>query len=625
VAPHLNGLEAWFDSPYPYPKLDILAVPEFAFGGMENPGLIVLADRMLVPEGQETPRKMRRINEVVAHELGHMWFGNLVTLAWWDDFWLNESFAEWIGNRMGQTVVDADGFTRARVNASQSALLSDGRATMRPVRTEVDPSHIFETTNFLAYPKGEALLSMVEAWLGPDTFQTGVRNYINANAWGNATSADLFAALGDASGKDVGAMMGPWLDRPGGPLVRLSVDNTTLTWSQSRFLAHGAEADADVQWQIPLSIRWADDGGVHTGVVLLDGDEGTHDLNAEGAVQWLLPTADGVGYLAWHLPDPQLEALLAAGHALSGPERQAIVGDLELLTKAGVYTGGHLLRLLEGFAEETDPRVMRSVMSAQSALGSVVEDDQEDAWGAYLVQTRSPWLTRIGLEAIEGEDAEIPALRTRLMDSLVKHADDEAVLAHLKTQASAFLADTNAVPIQLAGMALGATAMRSEPAFQQEMLDRWEAETEPHFKGIFLRAASLVPGDAQVERALAMAVEDKRPLREAITLSAGALATVDDRDFSLQWTIDNYDRIAEMLPPQRRASLVYRGAGCDAERWQKAVDFFGHESRATTGTERAIREGAESVALCLAQRELHGESIQAYLASRTADTEAPEE
>ena len=622
IGPLLDTLETWFGSPYPFDKLELLAIPEFAFGGMENPGLILLTDQLLAEPDQITPRQERRVIEVAAHELAHMWFGNLVTLEWWDDFWLNESFAEWMGNRMGEVVYDREGFQFTRIGGAQGALSSDARGTMRPVRTEIDPQRIFETTNFLAYPKGEALLSMTEIWLGPDVFQAGVRAYIEAHREGNASAEDLFQALSAASGEDVGAMLLPWLDRPGGPLVRFTREGGELQWTQERFLSVGAEAERAVHWTVPLRVRWADDAGVHDELLVLQGAEGAASLPVEGEVQWFLPVADGVGYLAWSLSEDDLRALIEAGDALTGPERYAVVGNLELLTQAGEIPAGQLLQLLEGFSAEAHPRVMRAVLSAQAFAEDAVTDEMKPAWATYVQKTRGPWLERLGMAPVEGEDPEIPGLRSRLMNSLLDEADDPAVLAHALSLAEQFLADPASTHPAAGRFGLFARAERAEPEFQDQMLQRWKDTANPNLRGTWLSAYALVPGEAQRARALELALGDEVSLQEMFTLINAAFDEDEEADDALDWTIAHYDELKARVPPHFLPGMVYVGGGCDLERWERTLAFFEPKIEEVPGFARTIKEGSEGVQLCVARRAAHGESVSAYLAALVEADEA---
>lgn len=225
AAAHLELLAGYFDRPYPYAKLDLVAVPELGFGAMENAGLISFReDRVLLDPKTASAEARQAMASSLAHEIAHHWFGNLVTMRWWDDLWLNEGFANWIEGKIIDTWRPA---TNARLEALRGKLsvmeldaLDSARAVRQKVSGSADAEDAFDD---ITYDKGSAVLGMLEAWLGPDTFRDGVRGYVKAHEFGSATAADLFAALGRASGRDVAKVATTFLDQPGVPLVRAAL------------------------------------------------------------------------------------------------------------------------------------------------------------------------------------------------------------------------------------------------------------------------------------------------------------------------------------------------------------------------------------------------------------------
>src|SRR5439155_17675029 len=243
--PLVAALEKYFGLPYPYRKLDLLAVPEFWPGAMENAGAIAFADRILLidPRAASAGQK-RTLVAVDAHELAHMWFGDLVTMKWWDDLWLNESFASWMGDKITQEVAPEYEMPLAEVEETQRAMLRDAQRSTRPIRAPIDVfDNIDEAFDELTYDKGQAVLTMFEAWLGPETFRKGVVAYLKAHAWGSATASDLWASLSKTAGRDVAGPMSTFLDQPGVPLVKVDLlPGGKVRLSQERFLNEGAAA-----------------------------------------------------------------------------------------------------------------------------------------------------------------------------------------------------------------------------------------------------------------------------------------------------------------------------------------------------------------------------------------------
>ena len=219
--PLLAALERYFGRPYPYEKLDLIAVPEFWPGAMENPGAITFRDTILLLDARGASAAQREAHVTInAHELAHMWFGDLVTMEWWDDLWLNESFASWMGDKAAEEAFPELRTAVSDVATLQGAMVTDARLSTRAIRQPVSAlDNLLQAADTLAYQKGEAVLGMVEAWVGPEAFRKGVLDYLAAHEWKNASAADLWRALGKAAGKDVGGVLATFLDQPGIPLV----------------------------------------------------------------------------------------------------------------------------------------------------------------------------------------------------------------------------------------------------------------------------------------------------------------------------------------------------------------------------------------------------------------------
>jgi len=293
-----------------------------------------------------------------------------------------------------------------------------------------------------------------------------------------------------------------------------------------------------------------------------------------------------------------------------------------MLTAAGKLSGGDLLLFLAQLSDDEDMMVQRSIVSAQGFVSDVVQgEEMKAAWGHYVRTHHGPLLERIGREASEGEDPETANLRATLMASLLEDGEDPQLQAELDAMAQAFLETPTSIPNEMASMALRSFAERAAPELQAEWIERMKSTDNPIHRGIYASAIGHFPSPEAQEVAIELAMSEEVATREMWALLSGALAEEEEADTrQLDWTIENYEAILERLPPQRRSSLVYAGAGCDEAKWSKAVAFFGDESRRTPGVERAIREGTESLKVCLTRREIHTESVRAYLADQMPDS-----
>ena len=479
AAAHLKLLGEYFDRPYPYAKLDLLAVPEFGFGAMENAGLVTFREDLVLLDPQRASVAARRsMAENVAHELAHHWFGNLVTMEWWDDLWLNEGFATW----MEAKVVDA---WHPAMNARLEALgekgwvmgfdaLDTARAVRQPVRSNSEAEEAFDG---ITYEKGASVIEMLESWLGPDAFREGVRAYIKAHEHGNATSADLFAALSKASGKEVWPIASTFLDQPGVPLVRAALvcdgakgatgaagKGPRVTLAQARFHARlAAPGDtAGAAWRIPLCVAY--EGGEKAGPAcgVLEGPGGEIALPGGRCPRWIYPNAHESGYFRFALPRAQLSALAGAGKDLDVRSRIGLLNNAWALVQSGDLGADALLDLLSGMRRERHRLVIGQLIDTLTSVSdTLVSDDLRPAFQAYASSLLLPIARELGWEAQKTDTDEERLLRKAALSALATLAEDPWLAAEADRRATAYLKEPRSVDGDVAAIALRASTRRA--------------------------------------------------------------------------------------------------------------------------------------------------------------------
>ncbi len=264
--PLIHALEDYFDIPYPYAKLDLVAVPEFNYGAMENVGLITFRDTALLRDPKAlTLSQKQGLASIIAHEMAHMWFGNLVTPVWWNDLWLNESFASWMALKTVNQVFPEYEMANNDIRSRQHAMDTDARSTSQPIHRPIAASdsmtHLFDA---LAYNKGMAVLDMVEDWMGKDAFRKGMTQYMNDNAWGNADVFDLAESLSTVVDSDVLAIMKSFVNQAGIPLLTVEpVGSDRIRITQQRYAQYGVQLEYPVRWTIPVVLKYSDGQDVH--------------------------------------------------------------------------------------------------------------------------------------------------------------------------------------------------------------------------------------------------------------------------------------------------------------------------------------------------------------------------
>lgn len=377
AGPILSALTSYLDSPYPYAKLDQLAAPAFGAWAMENPGLVIYREQALLLGEDASPTSRQLLQDVMAHELAHMWFGNQVTLRWWDELWINESLPTWLGAKVGAEVEPQLQSSLLQLVRALSIKERDGFGHARPLRR-----HIAERKDIEAawgtdvYDKGAAILTMIESWVGENRFRDGLRSHLARYAGGHAGAAELVASLEQASGKPVGELLIPFVEQPGIPLLSLDVicraDRVVLRYRQSRYHPAPGEPPAGGHWAIPACIRAFARDAEQTLCSLLDAPEGEIELEAAFCPDFFHPNAAEHGYYQWEISPRQVARLAAAGERLSLAERIALPARAAAAFEAGALSAETLRDVLRACARDPHSETLRAVLD--------VLDDIHWAW-----------------------------------------------------------------------------------------------------------------------------------------------------------------------------------------------------------------------------------------------------
>lgn len=482
VATHALG---WFTEyyaiPYPGDKVDLLAIPDFAFGAMENLGCVTFREvLLLVDPSTASQPELQHVADVVNHELAHMWFGDLVTMAWWEGIWLNEAFATFMEISCSDVYrPDWDvwtTFSRMRSVAFGTDALAATRPIEFPVITPEDAEGMFD---ILTYEKGASVVRMLEQFLGAEVFRDGVRHYLDAHAYRNTETSDLWDSLEHVSGQPVRSMMEGWILQGGHPLVEVASTPTGSRLSQRHFTLDPNAAD-DRSWQIPLGIRTEHEGTI-TAHRLLLGDSPI-ELTHEGRV--LTANADAAGfYRVADAPSSRSDLIATRGAHRSAGERHGAVDDAWALTVAGHETAENWLTLADALAEDTDLTVWQALASGAGQLVHLLDDDPEamDLLRARIGRLAGPALDRLGFEHETDDDdrtRERRAVLIRIMGSLAHDHDTIEACRRL----------VDADDPTLANAALGVVVRHGGRPEADRIRAIWQEATDPQTEQRHLRA-----------------------------------------------------------------------------------------------------------------------------------------
>jgi alanyl aminopeptidase len=597
----LDALSRWFGLPYPYEKLDLVGVPNFAAGAMENVGLVTFRERLVLLDADEAPANDRLWAQVViAHELAHMWFGNLVTMRWWDDLWLNEAFATWMEM---DCVAQVDPGLDADVEAVAETLrvmdhdaLTEARSIRQPI---VDGGDVLNAFDGITYSKGAGVVRMVEAWLGRDAFREGVRAYLREHAHGNAETADLLRALARVSGQPVDEVLRTWLDQPGLPVVtaRLSPDGLSVDLEQRRYLPDDAPSEA--WWHIPMGLRFGTaDGAVHSTTVLLTTRRARFPLPTAVPATWLHPNADEAGYYHWAVDAAALRGLIGPQRAaLTTSERLGLVEHLGALFESGAVGVEDYLRALDALATDTHRLVLAALCSALRKLQRLfVGPAQQPDFARWVRRLLDPHLVRLGSRPRPEDDSAERLLRPLIVQTLAEADPEHAVHAELRDLAETLLRDSTGGDPELAQSALVVAALHGDAAYFEAVAAALRHAPTPAHRAAALAAMGHAPTPTLARSALDLFLTDTLRAQDFFGLvrSTRRLDTVQDAVWS--WLDAHWDAVAAKLGDEACAHLPSLAAGTHRVELATRVErFFAVPSRRKPGLERHLRQVLEDI------------------------------
>ena len=537
-------LEDYFGQPFPYPKLDQITSPIMP-GAMENAGADLYNDSILIMDDKASTGQKRTFGMVVAHELAHQWFGDLVTPEWWDDIWLNESFANWMGYRIGDQWrpdlnIKAGALAEGFAAMGTDALLA-GRPIHQPIRTNAQIDEAFDS---ITYGKGGHVVAMIAAYMGDTKFRDGVRRYMAAHENGNATSTDFFAAMAEAAGDPrIVPAMQSFTDQQGVPLVTFSGGKGgKYTVSQSRYVRLGTTAPA-TRWGIPLCMRRAAEARCELMT------EASMPLVFKGKGP-LVPNVGGTGYYRFELPKKDWDALIVRADKLPGGEALALADSLLSSFRAGRASASQLAALARKLAGNPDSYASEAGIDGLETLygTGMMDDAAKIAYRKFIARLYRPRLARLGFtpkaDAYAGEDPEKSQQRLQIVGRLAGTAHDSALRGQLAAAAGAFLGgDKAALDPALYGAAFETWLAAGGMAAAKQLTDRGLGSQDPLLRPAAL-AAVAASGDAAVAKWLLDEFKDDRLRRsERVGLVRGVIQTGGTRDLGFEWLGRNFDTL----------------------------------------------------------------------------------
>jgi alanyl aminopeptidase len=601
----LQNLESYFGSPYPYEKLDFIAVPNFTFGAMENAGLVTYRSSLLLLEDEPRLAEQSSTLNVIAHELAHMWYGNLVTMAWWDDLWLNEAFASWMASKVMMDLYPEQNFKGRLVQ--EGAFGADASPTVRPVKKVVKSQTDVMDGLGLNYSKGESILQLIESMVGEKAFQKGIQTYMKNNAWRNAQADDLWKVLSTVADFDVPAMMKTYLEQPSYPLIEFAANGEV---SQSRYHLKGAEVEPQT-WIVPLAIRYKKNGKVSRTNLFLNETKTTVSELADA--DWIFPNENAMGYMRWKVSTEQLSALLKDMSVLNVREKKSLLFNIEALFSAGKIELGEMMAAMDALVDDSDPMIGRAVVSTMNDFLYLVDIDNEAMFGQFIAKKLTPWFERLGVVDQPDDSTDTTRLRGSVYGILSRYANTPQVEQVSTELANKYLADPTSVPRSIATRALRNMARFSEQDWFTKLKDYYVSHSDANTRGTVSRAM-IFTNENKIEKTLDFALTEHVSPANTITSVYAAMSGLDDQTMFYAWLEKNFAALSKKMPAYHMARMPeYFSSSCDAGNIKLAENFFADKKENFEGMARSYDIAIYSAKQCVSLKEANQANFNRYL------------
>ncbi len=616
----LHYYDTYFGIKYPMPKLDMIAIPDFEAGAMENFGAITYRETdFLIDARTASDRQKQTVAEVVAHEMAHQWFGDMVTMEWWNNLWLNEGFATWMEDKpvaAWHPEWNIPEQVAARMNGT---LDLDAARITRTIRAEANtPDQINEMFDGITYYKGGAVLGMVENYLGEEVFRQGVHNYLQAHLFANATAEDFWTAQTANSHKPVDKLMSSFIAQPGEPLLTFGAPSgSDAPVAQQRFfLSPSMKAPEAQAWTVPVCVR---SGSGAASCNLLTAASGQVP---SGSGDFFYANAGGKGYYRSSYP-PEVYAKLLSNveTGLTPEERISLIGDEWAQVRAGKQPIGASLDLAAAVKQDASSNVLdASTRPIASAFNSIAENAADrDKLAAWVRATYEPVLDAQGMPAASDTPAK-KALRDALFSLVGNYGKSPKVIAEAKQITQIYLNNPGAVDPTLGTIAEEIAAQNGDAALFDQLQKKFETPGDPQLQETSLHLLTAFREPALIIRALDYAASGKVRNQDSIFVFVGLLGNPDTRDVAWNYMQQNWPKVQAQITTMMGGRLVgAAGSFCSAEKSAEVEHFFTEHK--VPAAERALARAKNQISDCIELRAAQEPNLEKWLAGEAGSSQ----
>jgi aminopeptidase N/puromycin-sensitive aminopeptidase len=611
----LHYYNNYFGIPYPLKKLDLIALPDFEAGAMENFGAITYRETaLLIDPKTASIGAQKEVALVIAHEMAHQWFGDMVTMQWWDNIWLNEGFATWMESKPVAAMHPEWNIGESVADGLDGTLNLDAQPTTHAIRAKADTrDEIEQMFDGISYGKASDVLLTVENYLGEETFRKGVHNYLAAHKYSNATAEDFWGAQTAASHKPVDKIMESLVAQPGEPILTFGEPTGgKVAVSQKRFfLSPSIQPDPAQKWTLPVCFKT---GAETVQCQLLTPAGATLPAPSSGL---FFANGGGKGYYRSAYPPTQYSAIVAqVESALTPPERIALIGDEWAQVRAGKATIGAYLDLVAAVKADPGAEVVGSAVGGVNAAYARIAATAEEraALSAWIRSAFAPEFAKLGPPAA-ADSANTRELRAELFGLLGYFGKDPAVLAQAHQIAIAYLADPASIDATLGQTALAIAARNGDAALFDQLQKVYETSANPEFQAGALRLLAEFEDPALVQRSLDYAISGKVRNQDAAAQLAIALQIDATREQAWKYIQTNWDKVQAQLTPEMGGMLVgSTGSFCSADARAAVETFFANHKVAASA--KPLKHALESIDGCIEMRNLQEPNLKQWLAAQ---------
>ncbi|MET0389963.1 MAG: M1 family metallopeptidase [Polyangiales bacterium] len=631
----LTRLSEYFALPYPYAKLDLVAVPDFEIGAMENAGAVFFRETLLlIDDASVSLTEKKRAAEVICHELAHMWYGNLVTMRWWDDLWLNEAFATWMAFDIVAKWRPEWKMWNDFGHARNSALQLDALDNTHPIYTEVrTPGEASENFDLITYEKGAAVVRMLERYLGPKVFQRGVRRYIKRHRESNTVASDLWQALSEAAGENVEAVVRPFIEQSGFPLIRITREARggvhSVRLAQERFDARGPQAPKNAKKKAspdrPWPVPWV--GRIGVGKASAARSQLERQLLKKPAdkiklardARYVYGNADEGGFFRPLHAASDLPALIEAFPELAASERLGFVQHQWALVRAGYADLKDFLPLSAALAHEPDADVLRAIIGPlDHLLDDVARSAGEKVHAqlqAYVIETFGPALEALGWDAGDDESDGERLRRAELTQLVAVLGESVAASDAIEERFVRYMDDRSAIDPNLIAPVLSVAARRADADRLDQLLDASEHDATPQARRRFRLAVSDVRDPRLASSLLLACLSQRIPTQDVAFVVARLLRNPYVQELAFTFMQERWADLRERVPSMLMSRLIEATPALRTEAHRRTLQQFFAEHPLPTAA-RALRQADERFRLDAAFRKRATPALRTFLKTR---------